>query len=138
MRAKSALDSPLAQAAALYLAGLFMVSSLRRPRPADPDPRRLPHRPDSQTPRPHPAAPAPGPAPRQAAPAPAPAPTAPAPLLRLEQRVRVECGGVIYEGFIQSIYIEGGVARLGLVDAFPDPLNENLWTWDDEGDSEGR
>lgn len=138
MRAKSALDSPFAQAAALYLAGLFMYSSLRRPHRADPDTGRLPRRPEGQVPQPRPVTPPP--APRQAAPAPAPAPTPAnnAPLLRLEQPVRVECGGIIYEGFIQSIYIEGGVARLGLVDSLPEPLNENLWTWDDEGDSDGR
>lgn len=136
MRAKSALDSPLAQAAALYLAGLFMYSSLRRPRPSDPDAGRLSQRPNGQVPQPRP--PASAPAPPQAAPPPAPTPTSNAPLLRLEQPVRIECGGIIYEGFIQSIYIEGGAARLGLIDSLPDPLNENLWTWDDEGDSDGR
>ncbi len=124
MRAKSALDSPLAQAAALYLAGLFMYSSLRRPAPR-PQGQPAPSRP-------------PAPAPRQSASTPAPAPASDAPLLRLEQPARVECGGIIYEGFIQSIYIEGGAARLGLVDAWPEPLNETLWTWDDEGDSDGR
>ncbi|MCW5848893.1 MAG: hypothetical protein KIT87_02330 [Anaerolineae bacterium] len=136
MRAKSALDSPLAQAAALYLAGLLMYGALRRPRPAAPDAGHLPRRPVGQAPQSTP--PAPAPAPRQTAPPLPPTPAHNAPLLRLEQPVRVECGGIIYEGFIQSIYIEGGAARLGLVDSLPEPLNENLWTWDDEGDSDGR
>jgi hypothetical protein len=57
--------------------------------------------------------------------------------LRLEQRVRVECAGVVYEGLIQSIYINEGEARIGLIDQMPEPLNATLWTWEDEGESLG-
>ncbi len=117
MRDKPARSSSLAPALGALLSGWVAYALLSQPRP-QPAPRRRELRPAPPAPRPT-------------------APPAEKPLLHLQQRVQVECAGIIYEGMIQSIYIEDGVARLTLVDHLPDPVKPELWTWDDEGQSLG-
>ncbi len=57
--------------------------------------------------------------------------------LRIEQRVRVECAGRVYEGIVTSIFVEDGQAVIRVSDHICEPLNEQLWTWEDDGASVG-
>jgi hypothetical protein len=128
MRASSALASSLGSAAGAFVAGWLAYSTLLRSRPQRaPQPASIPVPPLT----PSPAVPLSPPNVGGTGAPPAP------PALELLQRVQVTCAGVTFEGTINSIYIENGWARISLVDQMPDPVNPALWSWDDEGNSDG-